>query len=84
MEACFELEHTECCCAYCQSWAPRDSAFYGECLHWHQIMIDAGFHASIRATPPVTYEDGWCPAFASDYGSVKSARDADYTRPGAI
>ena len=84
MNSRFNLEPDECCCAYCQNWAPRDSAFYGECLHWHHAMIDAGFHASIQATPPVTYEDGWCPAFDPDYGHVKDARDADYTRPGAF
>ena len=78
----FELERGERRCGFCQNWVMK-SRSYGECIHWHEVMVAAGLNsADIKG--PTTYEDGRCSNFEPDYGQIQDYRDADYTRPGAI
>ena len=79
----FELEHGERCCGFCQNWVMKDRSV-GECMHWHQAMIDAGFHAEWKARPPLTDEGDICDNFTPDHGQIRDYRNADYTRRGAV
>lgn len=78
----FDLERDEYCCGFCQNWV-MTSGSYGECVHWHEIMVKAGLKSG-DMKPTITHEDGKCDNFTPDYGQIRDYRNADYTQPGAV